>query len=118
MKSVFLLIVAIICLNSCKSDDDLASIFIGEQYVFRELDCDSENFENICVIILEFNNSEEVSVLLPFEDIIYNLRYEIEDQTIQIFFSEFFVEGIDRFYFIESDDVLVEQGSGNRYIIE
>ena len=119
--SLLFFILILIGLSSCTSDDNSSTSFlIDSQYVYRVPDCNNDidgDFVNSCVAFIEFYTTTEAGVL-PGGDVIYNIDYEIENQTIKILYSEIFVEGIDRLYTIESQDVLVEQESGNRYVRE
>ena len=105
---------------SCNNNDNVseASITIGENYFYRVPDCEAElpTF-NGCVAMIRFTSDSEVNIL-PFGDAIFILRYEVVGDRVTIFFSDINENDVDPTYIIESADVLIEENTGNRFVIE
>ena len=119
MKKVLVFFLSLLIFVSCNSDDENSTsdaTLIGNRYVYSVLDCENEDpIANSCFASIEFFDSQEVGIL-PFGDAIYSVGYVTEDKTVRVLFSEFFVDGVDQFFIIESEDVLIEQESGSRYL--
>ncbi len=119
MKKVIVFLIILTGLISCNNDDDNddVAIVLGDQYVYNEPDCDVfDPIVNGCVATILFVNENEANIL-PFGDVVYIVPYEINGEVVTILFSDVFVD-LDENprYLIESEDVLVEQDTGNRYI--